>query len=187
MPTYSPISAGQIDEDSPVTTALKTAVRDNPFARRKVSVLTSNQVYTNNDTVVATGMSVSVPGGATYRICAGVKAATGGGGGAAGLRLRIVTSDPGVDQGAVYLYGKSVTSLHTVLLGTLTNGINGDVFLAPVENGVDYINLIEGYAILDATPAVGTIALWAAQHTHDADSVTAYAGSFLAVYMVDQT
>jgi hypothetical protein len=190
MPTYSPISAGQIDEDSPVTTALKTANRDNPLARQKVSILAAPVTINNTATPSATGLSLAVVGGATYWVY-GVFSWTDSATGVPldpgpGLRFELVTPDPINDVGKHYLYGYN-TIVPEVVPGTgQVASIDDDVVVYSRLTGApEYIHIYEAYVTTDATPSSGTLALWAAQRVADASDTVIAAGSYIAAVMVD--
>jgi len=190
MPTYSPISAGQIDENSPVTTALKTAMRDNPFARQKVSILAAPVTINNTATPSATGLSLAVVGGATYWVY-GVFSWTDNAAGAPldpgpGLRLKLVTPDPISDGGKHYLYGYN-TSEPEARPGTgQVASIDDDVVVySRITITKKYLHIYEAYVTTDATPSSGTFALWAAQRVADASDTVIAAGSYITAVMVD--
>ena len=187
MAVFSAITNGEIDPDSPFTTALATKYRDNPIAshkyvRRTVAGPTvTNSVVLVDDTVLEFAADASTAY-AFKIVCKFLNA-----GGATGVRTSV-----DVPAGATLSAG--MLAIEDCVTGTMTGAENTASYMTVTDDdpgifetgGVimtSPIVLIEGFVL---TVGAGTVKLrYAEGSAAGGTSVTAQIGSFLTYHRVD--
>jgi hypothetical protein len=166
--TYSAITNGEIDPDSPLTTSLATKWRDNPISAQKgrqkpaIETIQSDTTLSDDDTLVFN----SLPGGFTLYVEFYIRYTLVGGG--QGFKYSVVTSDPANDVG--YFGSISINSTQTTAPGAGTFAIT-----------------LPGTVVLDATPDPGYIKFQWSQNVLLAIDTSVEAGSWAVVYHLDAT